>query len=166
MSPGLWQTFFCTDHSGAEKAHGWFVDQIADLFHTTHKVKTQQVTKSRGQRYGDIELGGYLTNVSGPVSLVLDLHIAHDRFGSSSDPNINGHLHYPNDLDWSLNETDPVKMRQCHNDYNNRPSNSISFMSGFGSTSGSLHGELVCLLFLQDHRETDRFFAVSGVQLA
>ena len=50
----------CTAHSGAKKAHDWEVDQIADLFRTTHKVKTQQVARSRGQRCGDIELAGYL----------------------------------------------------------------------------------------------------------
>ena len=32
-------------------------------------------------------------------------------------------------------------------------------------TSGRLHSEFVRLLFLQVHRETDRFFADSGVQL-
>ena len=35
----------CTAHSGAKKAHDWAVDQLADLFRTTHKVKTQQVVK-------------------------------------------------------------------------------------------------------------------------
>ena len=34
------------------------------------------------------------------------------------------------------------------------------------STSGRLHREFVCLLLLQARRETDRFFAASGVQLA
>ena len=77
----------------------WAVDQLADLFRTTHKVKTQQVAKSRGQHCGDIELKGYLANAAGPMPLVLDLRIAHDRFGSSSDPNLNGHLHHPNDTD-------------------------------------------------------------------
>ena len=48
----------CTAHSGAKKAHDWAVDQIADLFRTTHTVKTRQVSKSRGQRCGDIELAG------------------------------------------------------------------------------------------------------------
>ena len=52
------------------------VDQIADLFCTTHKVKTQQVIKSRGQYCGDIELAGYLGNSADPVPLVLDLRIA------------------------------------------------------------------------------------------
>ncbi len=36
----------CTVHSGAKRAHDWVVDQLADLFRTTHRVKTQQVVKS------------------------------------------------------------------------------------------------------------------------
>ena len=59
----------------AKQPHDWTVDQLADLFRTTHTVKTQQVIKSRGQDCGDIELPGYLTNVVGPVSLVMDLRI-------------------------------------------------------------------------------------------
>ena len=39
-------------------------------------------------------------------------------------------------------------------------------MPDIASTSGRLHSEFVRLLFLQTHRETDRFFAASGVQLA
>ncbi len=113
----------------------------------------------------DVELAGYLANAAGPVPLVLDLRIAHGRFGSSSDPSINGHLHYPNDLDRSLNEA-ADKIRQYRADYNNRPSNPISFMPAIASTSGRLHSELVRLLFLQAHRENDRFFAAPGVQLA
>ena len=39
-------------------------------------------------------------------------------------------------------------------------------MSAVASTSGRLHSEFVRLLFLQSHRETDRFFTASGVDLA
>ena len=39
-------------------------------------------------------------------------------------------------------------------------------MPVIGSTSGRLHSEFIRLLFLQTHRETDRFLATSGVQLA
>ncbi len=77
--------------------------QVADLFRTTHKVKTHQVVKSRGQHCGDIELSGYLVNEVDPVSLVMDLRIVHDRVGSSADPTLNGHLKDPNNLDQSLN---------------------------------------------------------------
>ncbi len=89
-------------------------------------------------------------NEAGPVPLVMDLRIAHDRWGSSSDPSINGHLHYPNDY---------------RADYNNNPPSSVAFMPIIASTSGRLHSEFVRLLFLQAHRETDRFFAASRVQL-
>ena len=67
--------------------------------------------------------------------LVLDLRIAHDRFGSSSDPSINGHLHYPNDVDRSLNEV-VDKIRKYRANYNINPPNSISFMTTITSTSG------------------------------
>ena len=43
---------------------------------------------------------------------------------------------------------------------------SVAFMPVITSTSGRLHSEFIRLLFLQAHRETDRFFAASGVQLA
>ena len=111
----------CTAHSGAKKAHDWAVDQLADLFRTTHKAKTHQVVKSRGQHCGDIELVGYLTNAAGPVPLVLDLRVAHDRVGSSADPALNGHLRYPNNLDQSLNDAAADKLRKYRADYNFNP---------------------------------------------
>jgi hypothetical protein len=70
----------CTALSGAKKTHDWSVEQIEDLFCATHKVKTQQVAKNWGQRCGDIEVSSYLGNTSGPVPLVLDLRIAHERW--------------------------------------------------------------------------------------
>ena len=68
----------------------------------------------------------------------MDLHNSNERFGSNSDPSINGHLHYPNNLDGPLNEAVPDKIllvpdkiRQYHTDYNNCPSKSISFILSF-----------------------------------
>jgi hypothetical protein len=133
----------CTAHSGAKKAHDWAVDQLADLFRTTTKVKTQQVVKDRGQHCGDIELVGYLSNVTGPVPLVLDLHIAHDRVRSSTDPTLNGHLRHPNNLDHSLNDTATDKIRKYRADYNNNPPSVVSFMPAIASTSGRLHSDLL-----------------------
>ncbi len=83
------------------------------------------------------------------MSVVWDLRIVHDRFGSSSDP--------------SLRLVD--KIRKYHTHYNNNPTSTVSFMSVIVSTSGRLHSEFIRLLFLQSHRETDRFFAVSGTQV-
>jgi hypothetical protein len=115
---------------------------------------------------------GYLPNATGPVPLVLDLRIAHDRFGSSSHPTLNGTLHYPNpnDIDRSLNEATADKIRKYRADYNNNPPDAISFMTTIASTSDRLHSEFIRLLFLQSHRETDRFFcsfrsSVSAIKL-
>ncbi len=131
----------CTAHSGVKKAHDWAVDQIADLFRT---------------------LACYLANAAGLVPWVLDLRIAHDRFGSSSDPSLNGHLNYPNDIRRSLNEAAADKIRRYRADYNSRSSNVISFMPAIPSTSGRfivhlcaiysrrLIGKLITFLQLQE----------------
>ncbi len=66
---------------------------------------------------GGHSLAAYLANAAGPVPLVLDLRIAHDRFGSISDLNLSGYLHYPNDMDKSLNETAADKIRKYRSDY-------------------------------------------------
>jgi hypothetical protein len=152
----------------ALKANDWAVEHLADLFRTPHKVKTQQVAISRGQRCGDIALAAYLADAAGPVPLVLDLRIAHERWGSSSNPILNGQLRHPRpaDIDRPLNEAAADKIRYYRADYNNRPSTSISFMPAVASTSGRLHCEYVRILLLQAHRKTDRFFAASGVELA
>jgi hypothetical protein len=68
------------------------VDQIVDLFLTTHKVKTEQVVKRRVKHCVDIELTVYLSNETGPVSLVLDLHLDHERWDSSTDPKMTTYI--------------------------------------------------------------------------
>ena len=73
-----------------------------NLFRTTHRVKTQKVSKSRGQWCDDIEDPVYLDNVVGPVSLVMDLRIEHEVWGSTSNPSLHDHLHYPTDIDRTL----------------------------------------------------------------
>jgi len=73
---------------------------------------------------------------------------------------------YVTNLDKSLNDTAPDKIRKYHADYNNNPPSPVSFIPAIPSTSGRLHIEFIRLLFLQAHREPDRLFAASGVQLA
>ncbi len=98
--------------------------------------------------------------------LVVDLRVAHDRVGSSVDPALNGHLRYPNNLDQSLNDTTPDKIRRYRTDYSNNPPRGVDFIPAIDSTSGRLHSEFIRILFLQTHRETDHFFVDSGVLLA
>jgi hypothetical protein len=98
------------------------------------------------------------------VPLVLDLRIAHERWASSSDPSINRHLHYPNDLDRPLNEAAADKIRSYRAGDKYRPSSTISFMPAMASTSWRLHSEFVCLLFLQALRETVKLTAFLQIQ--
>jgi hypothetical protein len=156
----------CATHSGDKKANDWVVEKLGYLFHTTHHTKTEHVTKTRGRHCGKIQLSAYLVNVVGPEPLVLDLLITHDRFERPSDPSLNVHLHYPNDIDKSLNETSTDKIPKYRADYTNNPPNTVSFMFPIASTSGRLHREFIRLLFLQSHLETDLFFASSGVQIS
>ncbi len=85
---------------------------------------------------------------------------------SSTDATLNGHPHYPNDLDKPLIEAAADRIRKDRADYNQNTPNTNCFMPAIVSTSGRLHSEFVRILFLQAHRETDRFFAASRVQLA
>ncbi len=97
------------------------------------------------------------------MSLVLDLHIDHDRFGSSFDPSLNDHLHYPNDIDKSLHETTAHKIRKYRPDYNHDPPTSVSLIKEIRRFPPI---SLLLLVRLGDHMvnslETDYFFA--GVQ--
>ena len=65
-------------------------------------------------------------------------------------------------MDKSLNEAVADKIQKYRTDYNNNP-NTISFMPTIPSTSGRLHSEFIRILFLQAHRETDRFMLKSRV---
>jgi hypothetical protein len=113
-------------------------------FSTQHiRKKHKRSLKSRGHHCGDIELEGYLVNETVPVPLVRDLRITHDRFGSSSDPSLNGNLHYPHNIDKSLNESPDNKIRKYRPDYNTNPPNTVSFVTNIPSTSGRLHSEFV-----------------------
>jgi hypothetical protein len=74
------------------------------------------------------------------------------------------HLKYPHNLDQSLNDA-ADKIRKYLTDFRRRPPRAVSFIPTIVSTSGRLHSEFVRLLFLETHRETDRFFTTSGIHL-
>ena len=63
-----------------------------------------------------------------------------------------------------MHEAAAEKILKYRADYNNNPPISVAFMPVIASTSGRLHSEFIRLLFLETHRETDRFFGDSGVQ--
>jgi hypothetical protein len=155
-------TSTCTAHSGATKAHDWMVSVLGPLFRTAgHTVRTQHgVTASAGQRRGDVEIKNYLQSQAGRRSLVFDLSIAHDRFGSSSHVQQNGCLSHPQDLDAPLRIAAQRKIAAYQQQY---ADNNISFLPAIVSTSTRMHGEFLRLLFLQAHRETEAHFTAAGM---
>jgi hypothetical protein len=52
----------CTAHSGAKKTHDWVVEQLTDLFRTTHKTKTQHVTENWPTTVSEVTLTLVLTD--------------------------------------------------------------------------------------------------------
>ena len=151
-------TSTCTAHSGATKAHDWMVSVLGPLFRTAgHTVRTQHgVTASAGQRRGDVEIRSYLRDQAGSRSLVFDLSIAHDRFGSSSHVQQNGLLTHPQDLDGPLRVAAQHKINAYRQQY--ADNQNISFLPAIVSTSCRMHGEFLRLIFLQAHRETEAHF--------
>ena len=76
------------------------VSVLGPLFRTAgHIVRTQHgLTASAGQRRGDVEIRSFLQDGAGRRSLVFDLSMTQDRFGSSSHVQQNGLLSHPKHL--------------------------------------------------------------------
>ena len=156
-------TSTCTAHSGATKARDWMVSVLGPLFRTAgHTVRTQHgVTASAGHRHGNVEIRNYLRDSAGPRSLVFDLSIAHDRFGSSSHVLQNGLLTHPQDLDGPLRVAAQRKINAYGQQY--ADNQNISFLPAIMSTSCRMHGEFLRPIFLQAHKETEARFTAAGM---
>jgi hypothetical protein len=159
----LYDVSTCTAHSWATKAHDWMVGMLGPLFRTVrHTVRTQHgVTASAGQQRGDVEIRSYLQDAAGRRSLVFDLSVTHDRFGSSSHVQQHGLLSHPQDLDAPLRLAAQRKINGYRQQY--ADNQNISFFPAIMSTSTRMHGEFLRLLFLQAHRETEAHFTAAGM---
>ena len=131
------------------------VSVLGPLFRTAgHTARTQHgVTASTGQRRGNVEIRSYLRDQAGSRSLVFDLSIVHDSFGSSSHVLQNGNLTHPQDLDGPLRVAAQRKINAYGQQY--ADNQNISFLPAIVSTRCRIHGEFLRLLFLQAHRETE-----------
>jgi hypothetical protein len=95
-------------------------------------------------------------------SLVFDLSMTHDRYGSSSHMQQNGLLSHPQDLDAPLRLDAQRKINGYRQQY--ADNQHISFLPAIVSTSIRMHGEsFLRLLFLQAHRETEAHFTAAGM---
>ena len=108
-----------------------------------------------------MELRSYLQDAAGRRSLVFDLSMTHDRFGSSSHVQQNGLLSHPQDLDVPLSLAALRKINSYRQQYTDNQI--ISFLPAIVSTSTRMHSEFLRLLFLQAHRETEAHFTAAGM---
>jgi hypothetical protein len=159
FDPALWETFVST-------TLGLGVPILAALPRLNNsplaKCRTHHgVTASAGQRRGDVEVRSYLRDQAGSRSLVFDLSITHDRFGSSSHVQQNGSLLHPQDLDGPMRVAAQRKTNAYKQTY--ADNQNISFLPAIMSTSNRMHGEFLRLLFLQAHRETKAHFTAAGM---
>jgi hypothetical protein len=139
------------------------VSVLGPLFRTAgHTVRTLHgITARAGQRRGDVEIRIFLRDQAGSRSLVFDLSITHDRYGSSSLPLQNGRLTHPQDMDAPLHIAAERKMNSFRQQY---PDNqNISFLPAIVITSTRMHDEFLRLLFLQALRETEAHFTATGM---
>jgi hypothetical protein len=108
-----------------------------------------------------VEIRSFLQDAAGRRSLVFDLFMTHDRFGSSSHVQQNGLLSHPQDLDAPLRLAAQRKINSYRQQY--ADNQNISFLPAIVSTSTRMHGEFLRLLFLQAHRETEAHFNATGM---
>jgi hypothetical protein len=108
-----------------------------------------------------VEIRNYLRDQAGSRSLVFDLSITNDRYGSSSHMQKNGLLSHPQDLDAPLLLAAQRKINGYRQQYDDNQK--LSFLPAIVSTSTRMHGEFVRLLFLQAHRETEAHFTATGM---
>ena len=124
------------------------VSVLGPLFRTAgHVVRTQHGDgqhRPTARRCGG---ANYLRDQAGSRSLVFDLSIAHDRFGSSRHVQQNGCLSHPQDIDAPLRIAAQRKIVAYLQQYSDNQN--ISFLPSIVSTSTRMHGEFLRLsLFL------------------
>ena len=99
-----------------------------------------------------MEVRSYLRDQAESRSLIFDLSIAHDRFGSSRHVQQNGSLSHPQDLDGPMRVAAQRKTNAYKQTYaDNQNIFFISFLPAIMSTSNCMHCEFLHLLFLQAH---------------
>ena len=135
----------CTVHSGAKKTHDWTVEEIADLFRSTHK--------KRLNRWLRIWVSDVETSSLPPTWLTLRHRFPwfstctwHTELGKTG--NYTTLLLFrPADIDRTLNETAADKIRDYRVDCNNRPSNATPFMTAVATSLSTFTVNLCAFYF-------------------
>ena len=129
------------------------------------KVRAQtelEVTASRGKQRGDVQIRGFLHHNGAPCDLVFDLTLAHERWGDTR-PFKDGQASSPEQHQPAFAGSCQGKTAKYLSDC--ATNRYISFLPAVFSTSGNIDAEFLRLLFYHAHRESEKFFRITG-QLA
>jgi hypothetical protein len=133
-------------------SHGRTLDDDCNDGQNTARCHGQP--RGAGQRRGHVEVRSYLRDQAGSRSLIFDLSIAHDRFGSSSHVHQNWSLSRYQDLDCQMRVAAQRKTNVYKQTY--ADNQNISFLPAIMSTSNSMHTASFCIFFF--YRPTDDTF--------
>ena len=154
----------CQRQSAALPTHEWIVHRLSLLFRSVgHRVKTHKVTPVVGNDRDDIEVKDYVIYPRGeddrlpPRTLMMDVTMAHDRFGRSTQRTNGALTHRVSSTgapqpDGALKNAASKKIRHYRQLYADKP-DPVIFLSVSANTSGRIYDDFVCLLFLHAHRE-------------
>ena len=120
-------------------------------FATNHK----RVLTSEGSRRADLEIRNIC--VAEKIDLLVDVTLRHDFVGAGRSGLTQGQLRNPDNLDHIFESAAADKIRNYRDPY--QRNRQVAFLPACMSTSGRIHGELLCLIFFLSNKQADDYFA-------
>jgi hypothetical protein len=97
------------------------------------------------------------------TDLLIDVTLHHDYIGASRSGLNQGQLRNPDNSDHILESAAADKIRTYRDPY--QLNQQVVFLPACMSTSGSIHGELLSLIFFLSNKQADNYFAALGYQV-
>jgi hypothetical protein len=102
-------------------------------------------------------------NVVGTSDIIIDVAVVHEFHDSVAQADCHGHLRHPNPEKVLIDKAVTKAQGNAHHqDYLHN--HNKAFLPLIMSTSGHLHGEFVCLLYILAHWRAVRFFEALGCE--
>jgi len=121
--------------------------------------RKRRVLPSEGNRRADLEVRNI---VAGKTDLLIDVTLRHDFIGAGRSGHTQGQLRNPDNPDRILESAASDKIRTYRDPY--QRNRQVAFLLACMSTSGSIHGEFLRLLFFLSNKQADDYFAALGYE--
>jgi hypothetical protein len=125
-----------------------------------YATSSKRVLPSEGTRRPNLEVRNI--RVAGKTNLLIDVTLLHPFIGAGRSGHTQGQLRNPDNPDHILESAAADKIRNYRDPYQHN--RQVAFLPACMSTSGRMHGELLCLLFFLSNKQADDYFEVLGYQ--